>query len=103
MLEARLEAVFCRFGIVSRFEARVCGGGFAVLADVLADAEAGFGVLLENLPIVSLFLRRSSSCLLACASKPFCCFRVSAFNVAQVARFRATSAMVPADRMRNGF
>ncbi len=36
-------------------EKELSGGGFAVLADVLADAEAGFGVFLENLPIVCLF------------------------------------------------
>ena len=54
MLEARLEAVFCQFGIVLRFEARVFSGGFAVLADVLADAEACLGVFLENLPVMRL-------------------------------------------------
>ncbi len=56
--EIRLEAVFGQLGVVFRFEARVFGGGFVVLADVLADAETGFGVLLQNLPIVCLFFHR---------------------------------------------
>ena len=38
-----------------RFEARVFGGGFGVLSDVLADAEASFGVFLDDVPIMSLF------------------------------------------------
>jgi hypothetical protein len=53
--EIGLEAVFGQFGVVLRFEARVFGCGFEGLADVLADAEASFGVFLENLPIVCLF------------------------------------------------
>jgi hypothetical protein len=39
--EILLEPVFGQFGVVLRFKAGVCGGGFAVLTDVLADAEAG--------------------------------------------------------------
>ncbi len=54
-MSAPLSGVFGQLGGVLRFEARVFGGQFAVLADVLADAEAGFGVLLQNLPIVDLF------------------------------------------------
>ena len=50
-----LEAVFGQFGVVLRFEARVFGGEFGVLVDVLTDAEAGFGVFFDYLPIVSLF------------------------------------------------
>ncbi len=49
------EVVFGQFGIVLRFEARVFGGQFVVLTDVLADAEAGFGVFLQKIPIVCLF------------------------------------------------
>jgi len=47
--------VFGQFGVVLCFEARVFRSGFAVLVDVLADAEAGFGVFFENFPIMCLF------------------------------------------------
>ena len=50
-----LEAVLGEFGGVLRFEAGVLSGGFVVLREVLADAEAGLGVSLENLPIMRLF------------------------------------------------
>jgi hypothetical protein len=53
--EILLEAVLGQLGVVLRFEARVFSGQFAVLADVLANAEAGFGVFLQNVPIVGLF------------------------------------------------
>ncbi len=38
-MSAPLSGVFGQFGVVLRFEARVFGGQFAVLADVLANAE----------------------------------------------------------------
>jgi len=49
-----LEAVLGEFGGVLRFEAGVLGGGFVVLREILPDAEAGFSVFLENLPIMCL-------------------------------------------------
>ncbi len=54
-MSAPLSGVFGQLGGVLRFEARVFGGQFAVLTDVLTDAEAGFGVFLQNLPIMCLF------------------------------------------------
>jgi hypothetical protein len=50
-----LEAVLGELGGVLRFEAGNFGGGFAVLREGLRDTEAGFGVFLENLPIMCLF------------------------------------------------
>ena len=52
----RLEAAFCEFGGVLRFEARVLrSGSFAVLGDVLREATAGFGVFSDEIPIMCLF------------------------------------------------
>ena len=50
-----LEAVFGQLCVVLRCEARVFGGRFGVLGDVLADAEAGFGIFLDYVPIMRLF------------------------------------------------
>ncbi len=50
-----LEAVFGELGGVLRFEAGVLNGRFVVLREILSDAEAGFGVFIDHLPIMCLF------------------------------------------------
>jgi hypothetical protein len=50
----RLKTVFGEFGGVLRSEARIFGGGFAGLSNILRDTEAGFGVFAEDVPIMRL-------------------------------------------------
>jgi hypothetical protein len=61
--EIGLEAVFGQFGVVLRFEARVFGCGFEGLADVLADAEAGFGIVRAVGAIIRPIIRARGDCL----------------------------------------
>ena len=53
--EASFQVVFAVFGVDLRYEARVLVSGGHFLDQILAELVAGFGIFLEDVPIVGVF------------------------------------------------